>query len=112
MLFKSYNEFYSELTTLLDGWDVVLGTSKDELDRETCFITHRGSVVTTADDTPFISSTTYDLVFLQRRAAFTNVKVIALTESGVRFTAYDEDTGMNIFTGSVTLFGPWSVPDE
>lgn len=112
MEFRTYDEFYTELSTLLNGWDVVLGTTKETLDRPTCFISHRGSTTTASDGQLMVLSSTYDLVFLQKRAAFTNVLVIEMMENGVRFSGYDDDTGMNIFQGSVTLFGTRSLPDE
>lgn len=64
MDYRTYSEFYSDLSEKLSSWDVVLGTSAESVDRETCFITHRNSVTEWSDDKPYISSSTYDLVFL------------------------------------------------
>lgn len=112
MLFRTYKEFLQTLTELLPGWDITLGVTKENLDGNTCFITHRDSVVTSADGESLVASTTYDLVFAQKRAAFTNRGVVELLEGGVRFSGYDEASDLHIFTAAVTLFGPRSLPDE
>lgn len=112
MQFRTYREFHNELTDLLPGWDIVFGTTKDSINGQTCFITHRDSTLAAADGQTMVKSSTYDLVFLQKRAAFTNIPLIEMLDGGVRFIQYDDESGLNIFAGQVTLFGPRSVPDE
>lgn len=112
MDYRTYSEFFSDLSEKLSSWDVVLGTSAESVDRETCFITHRNSVTEWSDDKPYISSSTYDLVFLTKRAAFTKREVIEWLSGGVNYQTYDEETGYHIFTGSVTLYGSNSLPEE
>lgn len=112
MEFRTYEEFYNTLKTLLPNWDIYLGTTKENVTRQTCFISHNTSVTEYADGVPFLISTTYDLIFLQKRPAFTNLQIMELLDDGVNFNVYDEDSGFNIFTASVTLYGPRSIPDE
>ena len=112
MEFKTYDEFFEYITNALPGWEIVLGTKKDGIKGNTCFINQRGSSTVYADGVPLISSSSYDLIFLQKRSAFTNRQIVEILENGVDFNLYDEDSGMNVFTGEITLFGPRSVPDE
>lgn len=112
MMYRTYYELYHWLSEELPDWDIVLGTSKDQLTRPTLFVNHRGSQTVYSDGVPMIASSTYDLVFLQKRPAFTNRAILEQLENGVNYVEWDEDSGYNIFTGSVTLVGPGSVPDE
>lgn len=112
MMYRTYYEFYHWLAEELPDWDIVLGTSKDMITRPTLFITHRGSQSVYSDGVPMIASSTYDLIFLQNRPAFTNKAILEQLENGVNFVEFDEDSGYNIFTGSAVLYGPGSVPDE
>lgn len=112
MMYRTYHELYQWLSEELPDWDIVLGTSKDMITRPTLFITHRGSQSIYSDGVPMIASSTYDLIFLQTRPAFTNRAILEQLENGVNFVEWDEDSGYNIFIGSVTLYGPAGVPDE
>lgn len=112
MMYRTYQELYQWLAEELPDWDIVLGTSKDMITRPTLFITHRGSQPVYSDGVPMIASSTYDLIFLQTRPAFTNKAILEQLDAGVNFVEWDEDSGYNIFTGSVTLYGPAGVPDE
>lgn len=112
MMYRTYQELYQWLAEELPDWDVVLGTSKDMITKPTLFITHRGSQSVYSDGVPMIASSTYDLIFLQKRPAFTNRAILEQLDAGVNFVEWDEDSGYNIFTGSVTLYGPAGVPDE
>lgn len=109
---RTYTELIEFLEQELQGWDIVLGSSKNSIDKPTCFINHYTSTTTSADGVAIISSSTFDLVFLQDRAAFTNARIIEILEDGIKFAAYDDATGKHVFTGSVTLYGPGSLPDE
>lgn len=112
MLFRTYKEFIDELKQLLPDTDIILGTTKKSIDRETVFIVHAGSTLNNIDDIQTIASSTYNLVFMKKRPAFTNQRIIEMTNDGVSFSAYDDELGYNIYTADVTLFGPGSVPDE
>lgn len=112
MLFRTYAEFYETLSHELSDYNVLLGVNKDPLNGPTVIITHRESNVVAADGETIVLSTTYDLVIAQKRAAFTNRKVIELLEGGVRYSSYDEPSGLHIFTATITLFGPRSLPDD
>lgn len=112
MEFRTYDEFYKQMTEGLPSWEIILGTTKKELAGNTCFITQRGSDTAYADGVPFIASTTYDVIFLQKRAVFNNREILEIMDNGVDFNLYDEDSQMNIFTGQVTLYGPGSVPND
>lgn len=111
MIYKNYDEFYTFLNEKLPNFEIILGTSKELFNKETCFISHRNSEMVYSDNTPLIASTTYDLIILQKRAAFTNKEIIEITNDGVDFNVYDEESGFNIFTASVTLYGSRSVPN-
>ena len=112
MRFESYTEFYEFLQKNLPDWEIVFGTSKDSVNGKTCFINQDKCVTTSVDDVKLIQYTTYDLIFLQERAAFYNTSIVEQTIDGVRFIEYNDDSGMNIFVGSVIVWGPRSLPDE
>ena len=112
MQYKTYREFYDELTEALPGWEIILGTTKDGISGDTCFINQRGGSTVYSDGVPFVQSVVYDVILLQERAAFTNVRLFELVDDGINFTAYDENSGMNVFLGQVTLLGPGGLPDE
>ena len=111
MIYKTYSEFYAFLNEKLPSFEVILGTTKEDLSHETCFLSHRNSEMVYADNIPLIASSTYDIIILQKRSAFTNVDIIEITNDGVNFNVYDEESGYNVFTASVTLYGPRSVPN-
>lgn len=108
----SYLEFYQKLTEVLSNYDVILGTNVKEISNDTCFITHLGSDLTYSDDEPKILSSKYELTILQDYAGFTNSDFVKLTDEGVRFVAYDDESGKNVFSATVTLFGENSLPVE
>lgn len=108
----SYLEFYRTLTEVLSNYDVILGTNVKEISNDTCFITHLGSDLNYSDDEPTILSSKYELTILQDYAGFTNSDFVKLTDEGVRFVAYDDESGKNVFSATVTLFGENSLPVE
>lgn len=111
MEFRTYEEFYEDLKKLLPNFEIILGTSKDRITGDTCFISQRGTETVYSDGQPMILSATYDLIFLQKRAVFANREVIELLDE-VNFSLYDDDSGLNIFTSQITLYGPGAVPSE
>lgn len=112
-MISSYKDFYQFLSDNLKGWEIILGNTADSISKDTCFITHNETHTTRADDGPaVIAWSSYDLVFLSKRAAFTNRQVIELLESGVKYVTYDEDLRLHVFAGRVVLFGPLSIPEE
>lgn len=112
MLYRTYNEYKQTLQRLLPDWKIYFGATKADLVKNTCFVSHLSGDTAYADGVPIISSTTYQLIFLQDRQAFTNKKIIELTDEGVKYAGYDPASECNVFTASVTLYGPGSVPDE
>lgn len=112
MLYRTYNEYKQTLQQLLPDWKIYFGATKADLVKNTCFVSHLSGDTVYADSVPLIASTTYQLIFLQDRQAFTNKRVIELTDDGVKYAGYDPASKCNVFTASVTLYGPGSVPDE
>lgn len=112
MLYRTYNEYKQTLQQLLPDWKIYFGAAKADLVKNTCFVSHLSGETVYADSVPLIASTTYQLIFLQDRQAFTNKRIIELTDEGVKYAGYDPASGCNVFTATVTLYGPGSVPDE
>ena len=109
-MYRSYSELYAKLNEALPGWDIVFGTSKEELRLNTCYITNTSSDISYSDDIPMVQSTTYQLTFMSSSPVFTNIDVIELTAGGVELVGYDAATSCHVFNASVVLFGPNSIP--
>lgn len=108
----SYREFYNRLGELMPDFDIILGTTKKGVLSQTVFIQHDSSRMIGSDNAQMVLSSQYDLIFLQESASFQNMDVIELTVEGVTFNSWNAELGMNVFTASVVLFGPASVPKD
>lgn len=112
MIYRTFDEFFEELQKNLPECQIIFGATKGVITSDVCFITHRESNISYSDDTPFIESSDYDLLFMMENPIFNNLKVLQLTNNGVNFQGYDKESVKYVFTATVSLFGPGSVPNE
>lgn len=108
----TYNEFVEKLSELFPDFEISLGNTVEDSNGQSVVLRHVSSDIIYSDDTPMVLSSVYEVMILQRRAAFMNTRFIELTESGVQWAGIDQATSQNVFAATVLLRGPKSLPGD